>query len=638
MRRIFTILVILCLFASLVDAQVTILWGGPSDPNSTFAGGINGWTTEGLFSSDPLKGDSAIWYWSSAASAAGGAYYGTIGPINSPSRTNGAMVFNSDRLDNNGTAGSPPPKIGKSPAPHSGVLISPVINCTGFNSVAVKFNQFYRNYQSTTFVDVTNDGGANWTSFQLNEEIVVNTATPSNSQKLIDISSVAANQAAVQFRFRFDGEYYFWIIDDVQLVKLPDYSLALNSHFYTPAAYRQPMSQICRDTFVFSANLNNKGGIDQTHVVFKGEILDIDRKTVLFADSTIIDRLAVTAKDTPFRTNNYFVPSSLGFGKYFMRWSVYSLDATGPDAIPADNIRIDSFEISVDNYAKAPRAISGVRAGSGAGYVFGNQYRTSDCWNANDQFVATEAVFQMVYNQGGTFDGYAVSVYLLRVTDDVDAQFSNFVDKDGIASASVEVKAADGYIGTSTDQNYMDIIVPLHDYNSPDPTNPPPPMLDRNSRYLVGIEHPPTPSNGVPVFQAISNEKDYSTQPLSTFIIDQNGDWFQTFSGGIYTPIVELNIALITKTDNKPLPANTMELYPNPVVDNNLRVKLTFDKVTEANITITDINGRVLSFEPHAATTTEVFNVNTSTFKAGNYLIRVSTEEGTSTKQFTVLR
>ncbi|MBK9109033.1 MAG: hypothetical protein IPM92_11885 [Saprospiraceae bacterium] len=302
MKRIFTVFTILCLSVGIMQAQ-TILWGGPNDPNSTFAGGLNGWTTQGLSSADPTKADSAIWYYSPAGTAAGGAYWGARGPIASASRANGAMVFNSDLYDNAGIVGNF--GNGKCPAPHTGVLTSPVINCSTFPGVALKFNQYFRNFQSTVFVDVTNDGGANWTSFPVNGDIAVNQETATNSQITIDISNVAAQQANVQIRFRFEGEYYYWIVDDVQLIDVPSFDLALNSHFYTPAAYRQPKDQICFDTMIFSANLNNKGSQAQTNVVLVGEVIDIDRRKVLFRDSVLIARLETTDDDTSFRTDNF---------------------------------------------------------------------------------------------------------------------------------------------------------------------------------------------------------------------------------------------------------------------------------------------------------------------------------------------
>lgn len=628
MQKIFTILFFLGLSVSWVNSQ--ILWGGPNDPNSTFAGGFNGWTTQGLSSDDPAKADSARWYYSAASSAAGGAYYGTRGAINSPSRANGAMVFNSDLLDNAGVAGNF--GNGKCPSLHSGVLISPVINCSAFGGVALKFNQYYRNFNSTCYVDVSNDGGANWNSYQLNQDIAVNAETPTNSQILIDISADAGNQATVQFRFRFDGEYYFWIVDDVQLVSLPDYDLALNSHFYTPAAYRQPKAMICTDSFLFQANLNNKGGKAQTNVVLKGEIIGIDRKTVIHADSVIIDRLETTDDDTAFNVANLFVPNKLDFGKYFIRWSVYSKDATVADYNRNDNTRVDSFEISLNEFAKAPRATGGVRSGGGAGYVFGNQYRTSDCWNDNDKWLAKQAKFSLVTNAGGTLDGYSVSIYLMKVKDDVDGGFTNFDGSGGIASPSVDILSAEAFSGT-TEQNYDPITVDLTDFNTGDNGI----LLQKSSRYFIGVDHPATPTGAVATFHAISNEKSYNSQPFSTFVIDQAGEWFNGFQG-TNTPILELICEFVTKTDEKPLADNVMSLYPNPVVNDNLKVGLNFANPTDANLTIADINGKILNFESHKQVTKDVFSISTAALNAGSYLIRVSTNEGTSTKQFTVIK
>lgn len=629
MKRIFTTLGLLCFSLYMADAQA-ILWGGPNDPNSTFMGGLNGWTTQGLSSDDPAKADSALWYYSPNGSAAGGAYYGTRGPINSPSRANGAMVFNSDRLDNAGIQGNF--GNGVCPAFHSGALTSPVIDCSNFTGIVLKFSQYYRNLQSSTFVDVTNDGGASWTSFQINGGVPGNQEIAPNTVSTIDITSVAAQQANVQIRFRFDGRYYFWIIDDVQLIEIPDYDLAFDSHFYTPAAYRQPKSQICTDTMVFSANISNKGKLDQTNVVLRGEIIDIDRKRVLFRDSIIIPTLLASEDDTSFRTPNFFVPNQLGFGRYFFRYTVYGLDATG-DFNQLDNIRLDSFEVSLDEFAKAPRYTGGVRSGSGAGYIFGNQYRTSTCWNANDLWVAEKARFALVANPGGTLNGYSVSVYFLRVKDDVDPGFTNFDATQGIGSLSVEILSAESFTGV-TEQNYDPIEVDLTDFNTGDPTIP----LVPGSRYFIGAEHPATATGAVPVFHVISNEKSYNTQPFSTFVIDQAGEWFNGFTG-VSTPFMELLIKLAVLTDDKPLPQNAMELYPNPIASGDaLQVSLEFAEPTDANITIAQLDGRILNFSSHQAVQQQIVPVETAGLNEGTYLIRVSTSEGTLTKKFTVVR
>ena len=242
-------------------------------------------------------------------------------------------------------------------------------------------------------------------------------------------------------------------------------------------------------------------------------------------------------------------------------------------------------------------------------------YRTSDCWNSNDGFIAKEAKFQLVSNPNGTLDGYNVSVYLLKVNDDIDAGFTNFDATGGIGSPSITIKSAESWPCT-TEKNNEDIIVELTDFNSGDTGI----ILDKNSRYIIAVEHPATPTGAVAIFHVISNEKSYNAQTFSTVVIDASGAWFNGFQG-VNTPILELNIEhyFLVSTDNKPLPSSVMKLYPNPVVNNTMKVSLSFDQPTDANLAIADINGKVLSFESHKAVSNSIIPVNTTDLKAGNY-------------------
>ncbi|MBK9109031.1 MAG: T9SS type A sorting domain-containing protein [Saprospiraceae bacterium] len=238
----------------------------------------------------------------------------------------------------------------------------------------------------------------------------------------------------------------------------------------------------------------------------------------------------------------------------------------------------------------------------------------------------------MVANPGGSLDGYSVSIYFLKVTDDVEADWSNFEGTGGITSPSVEILSAESFTGT-TEQNFQMIEVDLTDFNTGDPGI----VLKQNARYFIGSEHPPTPTGAVPIFHAISNEKSYNAQSFSTFVVDAAGEWFNGFQG-INTPIQELVIDLCVKTDDKPLAENVMQIYPNPVMDNVLRVSLNFEKPTDANITIAQLDGRIVGFDSHKAIEKSIIPIPTTELKAGTYLVRVSTEEGTSTKKFTVVK
>lgn len=624
MKKLFTFLfALICL--QTMSAQVTI-WGGLNDPNSTFANGLGDWIAVGITSADPSRIDSALWYWDAQGDAKRGAYYGTRTTINSTSK-GGAVVFDSDWLDNGGVVGAF--GAGSAPGPQEGALESPVIDCSSFTEVAVRFTQYFRNHESECFIDVTTDGGATWVPFQFNQEILRGAETPRNSVKLIDISSVAGGQKAVQFRFRFSGYYYFWIVDDVTLTSLPDNNLSLKEPFYTPYAYAQPKSVICEDTMIFSAVLSNSGHLPQDNVVFKGEILGSNRRTVLFADSLVINRLETHEDDTTFRTPNYFVPNNLAVGKYYIRWSTYTTGVT--DFETSDNSKIDSFVVTDLLSGRAPRAVSGVRAGNGGAYKFGIGFKTANCWKPTEKFFASTVTTAFVANDGRTLQDYSVSLFILRVKPEVLADWSDFDLTLGIASTSVDLLGADSYTCT-TEANYAPLVIDITDFNNNGAPNIP---LDPGTRYFALIEHPAT--DGIPVFQVISNEKDYAF-PFANVVINDNDQWFNGGFGDGNTPILDIGLTTVIGTDDKPLADNVMSIYPNPVISDDLMVSIHFEKATSANITVADLSGKVMSFTSHDALTQEKIKIDTHEFKAGEYFIRVATDEGTSTKKFVVVK
>ncbi len=633
MKKFLTIFSLVIFIGHGLIAQVKVIWGGPNEPNSTFATGLGDWKAIGLRSADPSKAAAALWTWSSNGRADRGAFWRlqSGAPRQSVASTSrgGAAVFDADYLDNGGDGtvlGD-----GPAPGPQEGVLESPTIDCSNFPTVAVRCFQYYRNFDSKCYVDVSNDGGNNWVPFQVNEEVIRGEETPRNSIVLVEITSVAANRPNVKIRFRWEGYYYFWIIDDVELVEVPENNLKLDQPFYTPYAYAQPTSVICEDTMVFSARLSNLGSKAQDNVILKGEILARNRTTVLFADSLKIGRLEVTDDDTVFRTPNYFVPNRLSPGRYYLRWSTYNEGVT--DFYVQDNSRLDSFEVTDLSFSRCPRETGGVRAGQGASYSFGIGFKTANCWNAHDKFWASTATTSFVANPGGSLNGYTVSIYFAKVNPDVEADWSNFDRNLGIASPSVTLLGVDTYT-CSSERNYDDITVELTDFeNGGTPKIP----LEKNTRYFLLVDHPATPPGTIPIFQATSNEKNYNFG-YANVVIDQSGTWFGGGFGPGYTPYLILGLELQTKTDETPLPSNAVVVSPNPVVSDELKLEVNFEKPTDINVTIADIQGRVKSLQPFGQIMSQALRINVADYPAGEYLVRVTSSEGSSTKKFVILK
>jgi len=207
-KSLMTLLVVA--FATTMYAQpanLVYLWGGPNSTgqeykNSTFEGGINDWTTEGIECDVPDSVHNAIWTWSDADTLKG-AYFGARKVV-TPTTANGYMSFDSDFLDNAGVSGDDNVGTGLAPAPQISGLTSPALDFTGHPGVSIVFYEAYRNYQARTVIQVSNDGGATWVdhAVSMNDALSVNQGLHSELVFVnIDISATAGNQSDVRVRF-----------------------------------------------------------------------------------------------------------------------------------------------------------------------------------------------------------------------------------------------------------------------------------------------------------------------------------------------------------------------------------------------------------------------------------------------------
>ncbi len=227
MKKFLILLTLFSLFLSLATAQVIV--NEPFDYN----GGTlpTGWTTVSFFDGGPGPAPGqALWASTPDGTGSSGAYWENRPPILSPTGLSGAVIFNSDSLDSNGLPG----QLCQGPAcaAHSGALISPPYNLTGIPVVGLRFYQYLRSSQAITTVGISNDGGLIWNDIPINQSVADRPfGGESNpfSPVQLDITPWAANQAQVQIRFVFEGSYFFWIIDDLELLSTGGPDLALES-------------------------------------------------------------------------------------------------------------------------------------------------------------------------------------------------------------------------------------------------------------------------------------------------------------------------------------------------------------------------------------------------------------------------
>ncbi len=129
--------------------------------------------------------------------------------------SNGYLMFDSDSAG--GTAQG-----------EYGVLITDAIDCSTHPTVVVSFNEYFTKYDAltpiffnTARVYVSTDG-TNWTLIHAADDgLAVNDETPNPFHVSVNITSIAAGQSTVYFKFSFTGDYsYWWFVDDLQLTEL----------------------------------------------------------------------------------------------------------------------------------------------------------------------------------------------------------------------------------------------------------------------------------------------------------------------------------------------------------------------------------------------------------------------------------
>lgn len=218
--------------------------------------------------------------------------YGGAAPIASPTAANGFVIFDSDYLDNGGTAGAfgtgSNPAI---PGGHDGYLESPTFDLTGYSNVFIDVHSTFRRLLSTAHVVFSTDNGATWTDTLdvFDDTHPVNAGAPNQPplqnpiRTTVPIPCNVPGNPQVKMRLYFNGTecnannlcaYYYWMVDDIYLLEAPDYDLSMDQVWFgspfllsprTSTKYygQIPANQAANDTVRVSGEISNKGSSAQ---------------------------------------------------------------------------------------------------------------------------------------------------------------------------------------------------------------------------------------------------------------------------------------------------------------------------------------------------------------------------------------
>ena len=607
-----------------------IVWGGPGDPNSEFDGGLNDWTTVGV------TDDDALWVWEADGKADLGAFSGGVDAvaIASPSVSNGAMVFDSDFYDNGGdNMGF---GMGVAPAPATGELISPIMDLSDEFRVTLRFNEYHRNFQSTNAISYSMDGGTTWSDPQVvNGDVAINTAVPPTTLREVPIYGAEGSD---QFRVKFimQGNYYFWIIDDVQILRRDRNDLQVNDNFYAVAPnWQTPASQV--DEFGFLVDISNLGGIEQTGVTVNMSIEDPSGTEIYSEDNDYGQVGDSLVENSSF--GDFTPPMEIGTYN-----ATYSISADAPDDVPENNQLSFEFMLTDSVFSKetGPNSNRFPRlniwgAGDPHQWGFGHHYHVT---NGTDHYATsvTFAIDAVGANTSSEIDG-----------TDLDLRLYEWNDLNGDFSVSPDEREFVGFgiytiQGNEESLNNGDLItVSLEGVTGG------PPELSDDTDYLIMMEYR-SPSATANLRFGTSVGIDYSAMQLNSqqqgrprilYAVGFGGDLDNvTYQNGGFgsnvVPVVRLNVNFFSDTEEVTLEENTVTINPNPA-KNVLNAQFDFAENTDNVLTrLMDVNGRNIFTHKYQNVTTRNESFDISKLSAGTYYLYVQTDEGRLIKKVIV--
>lgn len=196
---------------------------------TSFSAGDNptSWTALTISDSGNLSLPGAAYWVRNTTGSSQGAFWGNRTPAASVSAANGLALFDSDFLDNGGDSSGF--GAGSSPSAHSGELISPQIDLSGYTdkALSINFYSYVRDFNITSLtIGISLDDGETWSDVNYGDQI-------SNDEEE-NLAIVFATQTAgiadltkCRIRFVFNGDYYFAFVDDVVISESAEFDLSL---------------------------------------------------------------------------------------------------------------------------------------------------------------------------------------------------------------------------------------------------------------------------------------------------------------------------------------------------------------------------------------------------------------------------
>ena len=511
-----------------------------------------------------------------------------LSPFASTTAANGFLFVNSDA---NNTADFDGTFI------NTTATTSATINLTGQPVVRLRYQHNFRWWHDTRGVSVSADNGATWTDFEMsneNEYSLPNQNAGNPEQTVIDISSIAGNQAQVKIRFYYndhDWWGWYWAVDDVALFVPEDYDLVMLGGYWGSTGawgarlpyYQIPLSQLA--PLDVAGIVKNYGALTQNDVVFTAALA-----SGVWSGSSAPETVLTGATDTISLTGALTPPPIVATHVINM-----SASSSATDALPADNSILSAASVSVNDYIYARDKGTATNGTYNAGMGF-------EAGNIFDIFASANLSGIDAYIDGGAVVGAEVYAKLYSVDPTATTTAAAFVFVD--ESVSYTLTAAD--LGQK-------ITLALGAGATP---------LNAGESYLVVLG---SFGDGGATDDLIISTAGVSEASTSYYFDMTDLTWYYTTA----TPMVRMNfdpsVGVNEVQDNLGL-----RVFPNPA---NEVINISLNKEVSATITLLDVSGKVVRTQALNGIST---SINTASLNSGVYFVTINDGTSVSTQKVVI--
>ena len=621
-----------------------VVWGANGE--GTFNGGPNGWVTS-TDAADPL----IRFDWVSSSEMLRPTY--TPG-INTTS-TNGALrsVFMDSKTYRNGymvldavyhqyrtgTPGAPPyPRFGAS-------LESPIIDLsTVTKPVVLTFWSKLRELNSPSAqVQYSIDNGTTWKTAASVQKGVANNANVPMASEYQRVKLPGANgNSQVKIKFVVDLDFYFWGIDDIQIVEVEDYNLAFANNFASRSTNLiYPSGQM--DTINFVADVTNIGGLAQSPIVYAG-VFDA-AGNLLHLDSLAYPSMNYNDSITDRLFPQQFY-QNLPDGQYSVE---YLLVGTGADPDLSDNsysfpfvVGGDVFQKTADDFlTNAYRPGSTTFTNWGWGNAF---YVVNKRHNPNIGRMIADTIFTDLSGVANMPLGSEIQARIYKVLAPVDTVFQT------VTAAERELVAvSEPYAVTKTETSSVYLGFDMVDAAAGSGKY----VMEDHTQYIAIIEMSRASvtdtmcyvrsSDGDPNYSGMVAGSSYAEQnPVrlgQVLYIGTGSGATEDFNavgfGYDVIPSVHL-VARQTTATNNPLPSSAkFNVFPT-IASEYINLEFEFSQPQEGNFEISDMNGKRIASSTFKSQQIGLEKMDVKNLANGSYFVTIITKEGFRTFKFIV--